>query len=222
MTRKTFSLLLSLLVVAQVATAQSMSNPEIKKLLARVHEKRVTSPNVQADFQEEKVSHFLSKPLVSNGKVWYQAPNKFRRELKGNPQTVAVSNGHDFWIYFPNRKSTQHFTLGKNSPVDAALSAMNTALNLENVESTFQISGNKIDRGYELQLLPLTPSAKRIFERFDLRLSSDLFVQRTETLRPNGDRIVTTYSNQSRAPIPASTFEFTQPTGTQTTDPLVR
>ena len=212
----------SLVALAMSGNGQTLTPGEIKKLLARVHEKRVASPNVQADFQEEKASHFLNKPLISTGKVWFQAPNKFRREMKGAAQTVAVSNGHDFWIYFPNTKSTQHFTLGKNSPVDAAISAMTTALNLENVESTFQISGAKADHGYELQLLPRGPSVKRIFQRFTLRLSNDLFVQRTEMLKPNGDKIVTIYSNQSRTPIPASTFEFAPPTGTEVTNPLGR
>jgi outer membrane lipoprotein-sorting protein len=39
-------------------------------------------------------------------------------------------------------------------------------------------------------------------------------------LLPNGDRIVTTYSNQTRAPIPPSTFEFKPPPGTEVTTPL--
>ena len=215
-------LLLVLLFVASVVRAQPLSEAEVKKLLARIHQMRVKSPNVRADFEEEKVTHFLNKPLVSTGKVWFQAPNKFRREMKGSSQTVAVSNGHDFWIYFPNSKSTQHFTLGKNSPVDAAIAAMSTALNLENVENMFQVSGSKVSDGYELQLLPRTPSVKRIFQRFDLRMSGDLFVQRTEMLKQNGDRIVTTYSNQNRATIPPSTFEFAPPSGTTTTTPLGR
>jgi chaperone LolA len=207
---------------ASFVHAQPLSDAEIKKLLTRIHEKRVASPSVQADFQEVKASHFLNKPLVSTGRVWFRAPNKFRREMKGSSQTVAVSNGHDFWIYFPNKKSTQHFTLGRNSPVDAALSAMSTALSLENVESSYQISGTKVDRGYQLQLLPRTETGKRIFQRFDLRLSSDLFVEQTEMVKANGDKIDTTYSNQSCAVIPTSTFEFTPPAGTEITNPLGR
>ena len=215
-------LLLVLLFVASGVRAQSLSEAGVKKLLARIHEMRVKSPQVRADFQEEKVTHFLNKPLVSIGRVWFQAPNKFRREMKGSSQTVAVSNGHDFWIYFPNSKSTQHFTLGKNSPVDTAITAMSTALNLENVENIFQVSGSKVADGYELQLLPRTPSVKRLFQSFDLRISSDLFVQRTEILKQNGDRIVTTYLNQTRAAIPPTTFEFTPPPGAQTTSPFGR
>jgi outer membrane lipoprotein carrier protein len=213
---------LTLILLTTSGVGQALSPVEIKKVIARVHEKRVASPNVQADFQEEKVTHFLNKPVVSSGKVWFQAPNKFRREMKGSTQSVAVSNGRDFWIYFPNRKSTEHFTLGKNSPVDAALSAMNTALNLENAENAFQITGTRADRAYELQLVPKTSAAKRIFQRFDLRLSNDLLVERTEMLKPNGDKIVTTYSNQTRAKIPESTFEFTPPAGTGMSNPLGR
>src|SRR5437868_8857041 len=167
----------SLIALGASANGQTLSPGEIKNLLDRVHQKRVALPNVQADFQEEKTSHFLNKPLLSTGKVWFQAPNKFRREMKGGAQTVAVSNGRDFWIYFPTRKSTQHFTLGKNSPVDAAISAMMTALNLENVENTYQVSASKVEGRYELGLSPRTPAGKRLFQRFDLRISSDLFVQ---------------------------------------------
>jgi outer membrane lipoprotein-sorting protein len=112
--------------------------------------------------------------------------------------------------------------LGKNSPVDAAITAMMTALNLENVESSYDVSGSKADGGYELQLFPRTAAGKRLFQRFNLRISSDLFVQRTEMLKPNGDRVLTTYSNQSRSPIPASTFEFTPPAGTTVSTPLGR
>jgi outer membrane lipoprotein-sorting protein len=37
---------------------------------------------------------------------------------------------------------------------------------------------------------------------------------------PNGDRIVTTYSNQKRTAIPATTFEFKPPAGTEVSTPL--
>jgi outer membrane lipoprotein-sorting protein len=41
-------------------------------------------------------------------------------------------------------------------------------------------------------------------------------------LQPNGDRLVTVYTNQTRAPVPPSTFEFTPPPGTEVTTPLGR
>jgi chaperone LolA len=217
---KIFPLLLTLIFFAPIVRAQSLSETDIKNLLARIAERRASAPDVHADFQEQKTMHLLNKPIVSSGKIWFHAPNKFRREVAGNSPSVTVSNGRDLWIYYPNFKSAEHYSLGKRSPVDAAIAAINTALNLENVEKTFHITGRKVDNGYALQLLPRSPSMKRMFQKFDLRLNSDLVAERTEMTQPNGDQIVTTYSNQTRATIPASTFEFTPPPGTAVSTPL--
>ena len=215
-------LLLSLVLLTPLVRAQSLSEAEVKNLLVRIAERRASSPDVRADFQEQKTMHLLNKPIVSSGKIWFHAPNKFRREITGNSPSVTVSNGRDLWIYYPNFKSAEHYSLGKRSPVDAAIAAINTALNLENVENTFRISGAKIDNGYDLQLLPRSASMKRMFQKFDLRLNNDLVAERTEMTQPNGDHIVTTYSNQTRASIPASTFEFAPPRGAEVTNPLGR
>jgi outer membrane lipoprotein carrier protein len=212
----------SFLFAALSAHAEPLSSADIKNVLARIREVRAAAPHVQADFREEKTIRLLNKPIVSSGKVWFQAPNKFRREVNGNSPSTTVNDGRELWIYYPNFKSAEHYSLGKRSPVDAAIATINTALNLENVESTFQISGAKIDNGYELELVPRAPSMKRMFQKFNLRLNKDLFAERTEMLQPNGDRVVTTYSNQTRAAVPGSTFEFTPPPGTEITTPLGR
>ena len=214
--------LFALIFLASILRAQTLSEADIKNLLARIAERRASSPDVRADFQEQKTIHLLNKPIVSFGKIWFHAPNKFRREVAGNSPSVTVSNGRDLWIYYPNFKSAEHYSLGKRSPVDAVIAAINTALNLENAENTFQIIGAKIDNGYALQLLPRSPSMKRMFQKFDLRLNSDLFAERTEMTQPNGDHVITTYSNQTRATIPAPTFEFTPPPGTAISTPLGR
>jgi len=131
-----------------------------------------------------------------------------------------VSDGHQLWIYYPNFKSAERYPLGKGSPLDATVAAINSALNLDNIENTFQITATKTDNGYELTLLPRTPSMNRAFQKLDLRVNQKLHVERTDMLLPNSDRIVTTYSNQTRAPVPASTFEFKPPPGTEVTTPL--
>ena len=204
------------------ARAEPLSPLDLKNLLARIREIRAAAPSVHADFREEKTLRLLNKPIVSSGQIWFQAPNKFRREVKGNAPSVTVSNGRDLWIYYPNFKAAEHYALGKRSPVDAAIATINTALNLENVENTFSIVAAKIDNGYELELSPRAASMKRLFAKFNLRLNQDLVVERTEMLQPNGDRVVTSYSDQARAPVPAATFEFTPPPGTEVTTPLGR
>ena len=98
--------------------------------------------------------HLMSKPINSSGKVWFQKPNKFRREVQGNSPSVTVSDGQQLWIHYPKFHSAEHYSLGKHSPLDAGIAALTAALNLENVENSYHITANKLENGYELQLAP--------------------------------------------------------------------
>src|SRR5437762_8549594 len=204
------------LALTSVATSAALSEAELKKLLVAIRQNRMT----QADFHEQRVIRLMQKPVVNSGTVWFQPPNKFRREVKGNSPSVTVSDGRELWIYYPNFKSAERYSLGKGSPLDATVAAINSALNLENIETSFNITATRSENGYELQLLPRSAAMKRVFQKLDLRINEKFRVERTDMLLPNGDRIVTTYSNQTRAPIPASTFEFKPPARTEVTPPL--
>jgi outer membrane lipoprotein carrier protein len=206
------------LIVAPMANAEALSQADVKNLLARIRENRIT----QADFQEQRVIRLMKKPIVNSGKVWFQPPNKFRREAKGNSPSLTVSDGQQLWIYYPNFKSAERYSLGKRSPLDSVIASINSALNLENIENTFHITATRAGNGYELELTPRTASMKRAFQKLNLRINDKLQAEGTDMLQPNGDRIVTVYANQTRAPIPASTFEFTPPPGTDITTPLGR
>jgi chaperone LolA len=202
------------------AQAEPLSPNDLKALVGRIREKRAAAPQVQADFQEEKTIRMMNKPVVSSGKVWFQAPNKFRREVKGNTPSVTVSDGQTLWIYYPKFQSAERYSLGKHSPLDAGIAAITASLNLENVEQTYHITGSSEASGSVLNLAPRTPSMKRMLQTFAIHIDGELQVRRTEMLQPNGDRIVTTYSNETRAPIDAAMFQFTPPAGTNITTPL--
>ena len=209
------------LIIAPMANAEALSEADVKNLLARIRENRIT----QADFQEQRVIRLMKKPIVNSGKVSFQPPNKFRREAKGSSPSLTVSDGQQLWIYYPNFKSAERYSLGKRSPLDSVIASINSALNLENVENTFHITATRAgppQAGYELELTPRTASMKRAFQKLNLRINDKLQVERTDMLQPNGDRLVTVYSNQTRAPIPPSTFEFTPPPGTDIVTPLGR
>jgi chaperone LolA len=220
MSKVTRFLSLFLFLCVPLLNAEPLSPADLKALLGRIREKRAAAPQVQSDFQEEKNVKMLNKPIVSSGKIWFQAPNKFRREAKGSSPSITVSNGQQLWIYYPKFNSAEHYSLGKRSPLDAGIAAITASLNLENVEATYHFTATKEADGFQLQLLPRNPSMKRFLQTFSIKINNDLQVVRTEMVQPNGDRIVTTYSNETRAPIPASTFEFTPPPGTEVTTPL--
>src|SRR5437667_11855914 len=151
---------LAFLTLTSPEKAVALSEGDLKNLLAGIRQNRST----QADFQEERVIRLMKKPILSSGRIWFQPPYKFRRDVKGNSPSVPVSNGQQLWIYYPNFKSAERYPLGKGSPLDSTVAAINSALNLENIENTFQITATKIDppqAGYELALIPRTPSMKR-------------------------------------------------------------
>ena len=217
------SLLLSLSLVALTAApAEPLAPNDVKGLLDQIRAKRAGAPQVQADFEEEKTVHLMNRPISSAGKVWFQKPTKFRREVKGNSPSITVSDGQQLWIYYPKFQSAEHYSLGKHSPLDAGIAALTAALNLENVENSYHITASKQDSGFELQLAPRNPSLKRLLKTFNIQMNATLQVQRTEMVQPNGDHILTVYSNESRASIDPSTFEFTPPAGTNVTTPLGR
>ena len=207
---------LFLFIIASMARAEALSEAELKNLLTRIRENRIT----QADFQEQRIIRLMQKPIVNSGQVWFQPPNKFRREAKGNSPSLTVSNGQQLWIYYPNFRSAERYSLGKRSPLDSIIASINAALNLENIENTFHITATRAGNEYELELTPRTAAMKRAFQKLNLRINDKLQAERTDMLQPNGDRIVTIYSNQSREPVPPSTFEFTPPPGTDVTSPL--
>ena len=206
----------ALVALTSVTNAASLSEADLKNLLTAIRQNRTT----QADFQEERVMRLMKKPVVSSGTVWFQPPKKFRREVKGTSPSVSASDGRELWIYYPNFKSAEHYPLGKGSPLDATVAAINSALNLENIEISFSITATRNENEYQLQLLPRTAAMKRAFQKLDIQVSDKFRVDRTDMLLPNGDRIVTVYSNQTRTPISSSTFEFKPPTGTEVTSPL--
>jgi chaperone LolA len=206
----------------RMVEAEPLVPNDLKALLGRIREKRAAAPQVHADFQENKTIRMMNKPIASSGTVWFQAPNKFRREVKGNSPSITVSDGQQLWIYYPKFQSAEHYTLGKRSPLDAGIAALTASLNLEGVEQTYNITGSREGSGYVLNLAPRTPSLKKLLQQFVIFFNEALQVERTEMLQPNGDRILTSYSNETRAAIPASTFQFSPPVGTNVTTPLGR
>src|SRR5207302_256157 len=162
-----------------IANSTPLSEGDLKNLLAGIRQNRST----QADFQEQRAIRLMKKPIVSSGRIWFQSPNKFRREVKGSSPSTTVSDGRQLWIYYPNFKSAERYPLGKGSPLDSTVAAINSALNLENVENTFNITASEADppkSGYELALLPRSASMKRVFQKLDLRINDNLRVDRTD------------------------------------------
>src|SRR5437588_8448753 len=88
---------LAFAALTSIAKAAPLSEADLRNLLAGIRQNRST----QADFQEQRAIRLMKKPIVSSGRIWFQPPNKFRREVKGSSPSTKVSDGRQLWTYYP-------------------------------------------------------------------------------------------------------------------------
>lgn len=207
--------------LAPLRAAEPLTPPERTALLGRLQALHAQSPCFQAAFSEQRTSRLLKKPLISTGRIAFQIPNKFRRELTGSNPSLTVSNGHELWIYYPNFQEAEQYTLGKRAIFDDALAALTAGLNFARVEEFYKLEINReANGGYEIVLTPLRGNLKSIVAQLTVVLDKELGVRRTDLMLPKGDQVITTYTAANREAIPAGTFEFVPPPGANVNRPM--
>jgi len=221
MSRSFLRLSLSLLLaVAAVSSAQQpLGAEEEKALISKLQQQRAQMPAITANFTEEKVTRLLTKPVIGNGTIAFQAPNKFR-ELAGNNPSTTVCDGKVLWIYYPNFKEAEKYTLGQKQFFDESIAALTAGLNFQNVEKFFRVAAAKEGNGYRVSLTPRTGGLKRILTALTVWLDEDGMIQKTDAALPKGDRVTTVYKNVKVAKESDAKFEYAPPAGTNVSTPL--
>ena len=188
--------------------------------MERLQAHRAKFPALTADFTEEKTTHLLNKPLISQGAIAFQTPNKFRRDIKGSSPSVTVSNGEKLWIYYPNFKEAELYTLGQRQFFDDSIAALTAGLNFDHVGDFYRYRAFRETDGYRVALSPKSGGLKRMVKELAVWVDDDFKIQKTEATLPKDDRVVTTYRNQRPTPLAASTFDFTPPADAHISQPL--
>jgi len=189
-------------------------------LLQQLHDLHLKEPSFQATFTEQRTSHLLNKPVISQGAVYFNVPDKFRREVTAPNPSTTVSDGHTMWIYYPTFNAVEEYSLGQHSFLSESLDALTAFLNFEHIDEYYTLRAYNEAAGYRLDLSPRKPSSRRMVEKITLDLDKNLLPVRTTIFSPKGDQLTTDYHNAHRPTLPASTFEFTPPAGAQITRPM--
>lgn len=188
--------------------------------MTRLQEHRAKFPSLTADFTEEKTTRLLRQPLVTRGTIAFSTPNRFRRDIKGTNPSLTVCDGKQLWIYYPNFKEAEHYELGRHSFFDDSLAALTAGLNVQDIAKFYRYEAFRETSGYRLALHPKTGGLKRIVRELTVWISEDFLIAKTETALPNGDRIVTNYTNQRAQPVAASVFDFKPAADVKVSTPL--
>lgn len=209
-----------ILLLPQLTPAAELSAPETTALIAKLQEHRAKFPSLTADFTEEKRTRLLQKPLVTSGTIAFSAPNLFRREVKGGNSSLTICDGKQLWIYYPNFKEAEHYTLGQHSFFDDSLAALTAGLNFQNIGTYYRYEAFHEAGGYRLVLHPKTSGLKRMIKDLTVTITDDYLIAKTEAALPKDDRVTTTYKNQKAQPVPTSTFDFKPPADAKVSTPL--
>jgi len=216
--RSAFAFLFALLPLS--LHAAELSPADTQSLMKNLQENRAKFPSLSAEFTEERTSHLLNKPLSSEGNIAFQVPNKFRREITGRSPSITVSNGQKLWIYYPNFKEAELYTLGQKAFFDDSIAALTAGLNFQRVEQFFTVKATHDDHQYHIALTPRGSGLKRMVKELTVWVDDDYKIVRTETILPKGDNIVTTYRNQRATTLSPSIFDFTPPAEAHISQPL--
>ncbi|MGC3990305.1 MAG: outer membrane lipoprotein carrier protein LolA [Chthoniobacteraceae bacterium] len=189
-------------------------------LLTEMQAIRDKQPGARAHFREQKQSHLMKQPLISEGTVAFSSPDKFRREITGESASLTVSDGKTLWIYYPNFQEAEKYTIGQRAFFDDSLSALTAGMNFTHIEDFYKLNVYQEDGGYRFVLVPKKSNLKRLLQQLTIWLDKDYLLKKTEIIMPSGDKSVTDYTGTERVALPVNTFTFNPPTGTRVTTPL--
>jgi len=211
-------LLFALLGLACVAArAQELSASDTAALIARIAAaKRQTA--IQADFSEDRQIAFMKKPVHETGTVAFQPPNSFRRQVDGGSLTVC--DGQTLWIYYPQFQQVEKYSLSSNRALRESLSAMLSGFGLQDLEKNFTIRAASIPGGYRIDLLPRNSALRKTVASIQVDLSASLSARQLTVQGADGDKTITTFSNERPTSLSSKDFQFHPPAGVSVTEPM--
>jgi outer membrane lipoprotein-sorting protein len=133
-----------------------------------------------ADIVQTRNFITLAQPLISNGKVWVAAPDRFRWELGQPPQTIALRQPAELTILYPRLKRAEKYPLlsGRAGPWQDALALIEASFprSRTNMEAKFQILAlTQTNGAATLALQPRSAAARKFIARLEISFRADDF-----------------------------------------------
>lgn len=211
-----------------VTAARGELDAGLKKELESLAEKLETIRDLAADFEEQKFSALLKKPLVSKGRMRVVGARSRWETISPKPSSMSVDPA-EIRIYFPERSTMEVY------PVDEKLRwltiwplpKLSVLVDRFFIERTPVAELGEVDRGVTrlgLRLSPRDEALEQYLRRVDVVLNhATALVVRVEILDADGDRTVISFSNaRPNSGLNEKDVELVVPPGTQTVRPLAK
>lgn len=180
-----------------------------------------------ADVLQIRKLKTLTRPLETEGRVWFSQPNRFRWQLGDPPRTIAVRTRDALLIAYPRLKRVEKIPL--DNGLDSSWRYVMALLDVgfPNAPETFYanynlIGAEKLDDHWRFDLQPVSRQARRLVESVRLETSvPDLELQATELAFPDGSIMRNEFRNIAVNPdLEQGLFNFEIPPDYQVVNPL--
>lgn len=159
-----------------------------------------------ADVTQTRNLKSLAKPLVTEGRVWFAAPNRFRWEIGDPPQTIAVRKTDEMLVIYPRLKRAERFPLHQQNvgPFKDTLALLDAGFprSRADLDSRFQIASQSVSNEVcTVVLRPKSPSARRMMP--EVRVSfgtNDWTLRSTELQFGDGSTMHNRFTNPKLNP----------------------
>ena len=162
--------------------AQGLSEQKIIEKMASAAEKIKT---VECNFTQTKQSKMLSKPQMSEGKMFCQQPDKLRWEYTSPRASTLVLEGTEARLLKGNEQEARNKFIG-----EMARMIMNCVAGKNLTDNkTFQVSAKEMPTEYVATLVPQRKDMKRLYTKLVLHYNlKQETVTEIELHEKNGDR----------------------------------
>ena len=180
-----FSLLVALLISILITSPVQAANTN--ELVSNWLLSQTNLQTWSADFIQTRALKSLTQPLVSTGRVWFAAPNRFHWELGQPAQTIAVRQPEQMLVIYPRLKRVEKYPLnGEAGPWRDALALLEAGFprNEAELDSRFKILTIDLKNEVcELTLQPRSSAARRMMSQIKIAFGTNDFLLRATELQ---------------------------------------
>ena len=159
--------------------------------------------NVQtwsADLVQTRSLKILSQSLVSTGRVWVLAPDRFRWELGQPVQTIALRNRDQLLVIYPRLKRAEKYSLGGQlGPWKDAMALMEASFPRDRaaLDGPFRLlSATETNSILQMALQPKSATARKFISEIVVSFhTNDFSLAATELRFPDGSSLRNDFSN---------------------------
>jgi outer membrane lipoprotein-sorting protein len=200
------------------------ADPALSARLAEIDARAAKVKSLAADFEQQKFTALLRKPLVSSGRVRVKGAI-MRWETREPEASVLFIDPNEARIYYPSQKTVEVYPLDKRLG-ELAASPLPRLENLRARFSLAQIPVNEMDKAVAakqfmaLRLTPIDQSLRQYVREVRVLLNvSGGYVAKAEVTDGDGDRTALSFQNV-RLNADVGDLTLSVPPGTTVTHPL--